>query len=197
MLFVHAADFGRTAEAPLSVAGFTLGRSIEEYADRVVMESVLPVRHMEHLREVEIVPREGFKSGLIAYGTCRNPSSIVRIKLKYADGSLDFYEELLKRFKQKFGEPTECKGDPFGVFISWKWSFKDSRQNRISLILQHNLEDEDEKIGNVIKLTLCNDLEEDALGFRSKKQHRPQELRHHQPEAGSPGEPLWSRFIPS
>jgi hypothetical protein len=152
---------------------------------------------MEHLREVEIVPQEGFKNGLIAYGTCHNPNSIVRIKLKYAEGSLEFYQELLKRFKQKFGEPDEYQGDPFGVFISWKWSFTDSRQNRISLVLQHNLKDEDEKIGNALKLTLSNHLEEDASCFQRKKYDRLQELRHRLPNAGSPGEPMWSRLIPN
>lgn len=194
---ILAAGSGRAAEAPLSIAGFTLGRPIDEYAERVVMETALPVRYMENLREVEILPQEGFKSGLISFGTCRKPSSIVRIKLKYADGSLDFYEELLKRFKQKFGEPHQYQGDPFRVFISWKWSFRDSHQNRINLILQHNLEDEEEKIGNALKLTLQNELEEDARCFRQQKHDRLQEFRQRPHKAGLPGEPPWSRFIPN
>jgi hypothetical protein len=185
------------SKAPLSLAGYTLGQPIQAYADRVVMESALPVRYMEHLREVEIAPQEGFKSGLIAYGTCHNPSSILRIKLKYADARLEFFEELLKRFKQQFGEPAEYQGDPFGVFISWKWSFTDSQQNRISLILQHNLKDEEEKIGNAVKLTLHNGLEADARCFKQKRRDRLQEIRDRQPKAGSPGEPPWSQFIPN
>jgi hypothetical protein len=80
---------GLAGEIPLSIAGFTLGRPIEEVAEKVIMETALPVRYMENLQEVEIVPFEGFKSGLIAFGTCRKPSAIVRIKLKYADGSLE------------------------------------------------------------------------------------------------------------
>lgn len=196
-MLTTAAFPGTAAETPLSVAGYTLGQPIKDYAERVFMETALPVRYMENLREVEIVPQEGFKSGLISFGTCRQPGTIVRIKLKYADGSLEFYEELLKRFKQKFGEPDEYQGDPFGVFISWKWSFTDSRQNRISLVLQHNLKDEDEKIGNALKLTLSNHLEEDASCFQRKKYDRLQELRHRLPNAGPPGEPMWGRLIPN
>ena len=192
-----AASPGAAGEIPHSIAGFALGQPIEGYAGRVVMETALPVRYMENLREVEIVPQEGFKSGLIAFGTCRKPKSIVRIKLKYADGRLDFYEELLKRFKEKFGEPDQYQGDPFRVFISWKWSFRDSHQNRVNLILQHNLEDEEEKIGNALKLTLQNELEEDARCFRQQKQDRLQEFRQRPHNAGSPGQPPWSRFIPN
>jgi hypothetical protein len=196
-IMTTVASPGAAAEAPLSVAGFTLGRSIDEYAERVVMQTALPVRYMENLREVELAPLEGFKSGLIAFSTCRKPGSIVRIKLKYADGRLDFYEELLKRFKQKFGEPDQYQGDPFRVFISWKWSFRDSQQNRISLILQHNQEDEEEKVGNALKLTLHNELEEDARCFRDQKHDQLQGLRRRPPKAGLPAETPWSRFIPN
>ena len=59
------------------------------------------------------------------------------------------------------------------MFISWKWSFSDPSRNRVSLVLQHNLEDEDEKIGNAVKLTLHNRLEEDAAVSRQQKPDRP------------------------
>jgi hypothetical protein len=170
-----------------------VGAAIKEYAEQV--HAVRLRCGTENLREVEIVPQEGFKSG--SFRTCRQPGSIVRIKLKYADGSLEFYEELLKRFKQKFGEPNQYQGDPFRVFISWKWSFTDSQQNRISLILQHNLVDEEEKIGNAVKLTLHNQLEEDARCFRQQEHDRLQEFRRRQPKAPLSGEPPWSRFIPN
>jgi hypothetical protein len=196
-IITAAGAHGLAAEAPLSIAGFTLGRPIEEASDKVIMETALPVRYMENLQEVEIVPLDGFKSGLIAFGTCRKPRTIVRIKLKYADGSLAFYEELLKRFKQKFGEPDEYQGDPFRVFISWKWSFKDRDRNQVSLVLQHNLKDEDEKIGNAVKLTLHSQLEEDARCFRQHKLDRRAELRQRTPTAPSSGELPWGRFIPN
>lgn len=40
---------GWAGEVPQSIAGFTLGRPIEAVADRVLMETVLPVRYMESL----------------------------------------------------------------------------------------------------------------------------------------------------
>jgi len=191
-----AGAHGVAGEAPLSVAGFTLGRPIEEVADRVIMETALPVRYMENLHEVEVQPLGGFKSGLIAYGTCRKPHTIVRIKLKYEDGSVEFFEELLRRFKKKYGDPAEYQGDPFRVFISWKWSFADAFENRISLTLQHNAQDEEEKVGNAIKLTLHHRLEEDARCFKEERKDRREALRQRRAAADRPGVSAWDLFVP-
>ena len=193
--FIASGAPGLAGEIPLSIAGLTLGSPIEAVSQKVIMETALPVRYMENLQEVEIVPLEGFKSGLIAFGTCRKPGTIVRVKLKYADGSLAFYEELLARLKQKFGEPDEYQGDPFRVFISWKWSFKDRNENRVSMVLQHNLKDEDEKIGNAVKLTLHNQLEEDVLCWQQKPNRR-EELRRQLPRPPMSGDSPWGRFVP-
>jgi hypothetical protein len=182
------------AEAPRSIAGLTLGQPIEDAADRVFMQTSLPVRYMENLREVEIRPVEGFKSGLIAYGTCRRPQVIVRIKLKYADGSRAFYDDLLKRYKARLGNPDEYRGDPFGVFVSWKWSFTDAQGDRISLTLQHNQDDEEEKLGNAVKLTLLNRLEEDAGCARQQPDPRRDLTGGQQTPDG--GSPEWDRLVP-
>jgi hypothetical protein len=187
---------GAAGEAPRSLAGFTLGRPIEEASDRLIMGTTLPVRYMENLQEAEIQAMEGFKSGLIAFGTCRKPNVIVRIKLKYEDGSIEFFEELLRRFKKKFGDPDEYQGDPFRVFISWKWSFADASGNRISLILQHNLHDEEEKIGNAVKLTLHNRLEEDVRCFEESRKDGPERRRQRQEPAVRSAAKAWDRFIP-
>jgi hypothetical protein len=191
-----AAASGGAGEVPRSVAGFVLGRPIAEAADRVIMETALPVRYMENLHEVEILPTRGFKSGLIAYGTCREPHSIVRIKLKYENGSIEFFEELLRRFKNQFGDPTEYQGDPFRVFISWKWSFSDAHANRISLTLQHNAQDEEEKIGNAVKLTLHNRLEEDSRCFKENRMSRGEEPRQRRAPAGGSEATGWEWFVP-
>jgi hypothetical protein len=187
---------GLAGEVPRSIAGFTLGQPIEEVSERVIMETALPVRYMENLQEVEIQALDGFKSGLIAFGTCRKPNVVVRIKLKYADGSIAFFEDLLRRFKKKFGDPTEYQGDPFRVFISWKWSFSDAAGNRISLILQHNEQDEEEKIGNAVKLTLHNRLEEDVRCFREKRTDGRENLRQRRAPAQPPDPVEWDRFVP-
>ena len=41
---------GAAGEVPQSIAGFTLGQPIAEVADRVIMETALPVRYMENLQ---------------------------------------------------------------------------------------------------------------------------------------------------
>ena len=184
------------SEAPLSVAGFILGRPVEEFSDRLSMETAIPVRYMESVQEAEIKPIPGFKSGLIAFGTCRKPESILRIKLKYSDGSLEFFQELLKRFRSRFGDSAEYQGDPFRVFISWKWSFADHRHNRISLTLQHNVMDEDEKIGNAVKLILHNQLEEELRCFEEKQADGGQSLRQRRSQSSPPGGPAWDLFVP-
>jgi hypothetical protein len=182
------------AEAPRSIAGLTLGQPIEDAADRVLMQTALPVRYMENLREVEIQPTEGFKSGLISYTTCLRPETIVRIKLKYADGSRAFYDDLLKRYKARLGNPDEYRGDPFGVFLGWKWSFVDPGGDRVSLTLQHNQEDEDEKLGNAVKLTLVNRLEQDVACARQQPDPR-RDLARGRAAPGA-GPPSWDHLIP-
>jgi len=179
------------AQVPYQVGGFTLGTNIADSKDRVKMETALPIRYNTFLHEVEIKPREGFKSGLIAYGTCAKPGRIVRIKLKYADSSKQFYEALLKHFKKKFGEPIEYRGDSFQVVIAWKWSFVDKNYNRISLTLMHNSRDEEEKMGNAVKLTLHNFIEKERRCFEKKQpgsqEKYPQKTVRH---------PNWEVFIP-
>jgi hypothetical protein len=149
------------AEAPSQVGGFKLGTYISAYKDHVDMSTSLPIRYADSISEVEIKPTDQLASGLIAYGTCADPGKVVRIKLKYADSSRDFYDKLLSRFEKKFGKPTEWRGDPFHIVIAWKWSFTDKSNNRISLILQHNKLDTDEKIGNSIKLTMTNAIDKE------------------------------------
>jgi hypothetical protein len=184
-----------SAEVPHGVGGFVLDHNIKEYEDRVIMETALPIRHMENIEEVEIKFTDGFKSGLIAYANCTRPGHIVRIKLKYADSSKDFFKQLLKRYKKKFGEPDEYRGDPFHIAIAWKWSFVDSKNNRISLTLQHNARSAEGKMGNAVKLTLTNLMEDDRLCFKKKSDAR-ERLRQRKWETVDPGITGWDLFVP-
>jgi len=157
------------ADAPHQVGGFVLGTDIADCKDILKLGSGMPIRYQEYLHQVEIRPLEGFKSGLIAYGNCHAPGRIVQIKLKYGDGSRKFYDQLLKRFKRRFGEPTEWRGDAFHVVIAWKWSFVDQDNNAISLTLQHNIKDEEEKMGNSVKMTMWNLIEDERRCYRQKR----------------------------
>jgi len=156
------------AQAPHQMGEFVLGKDIAEYIEQVKMETAMSIRHMEYLVEVETHKMDGFKSGLISYGTCASPGRIVRIKLKYSDSTRKFYDRLLTLFKKRFGEPVEWRGDPFHVVIAWKWSFVDKENNHISLLLQHNTKDEEEKIGNSVKLNMRNFIEDERRCFEEK-----------------------------
>jgi hypothetical protein len=184
------------AETPHQVGVFVLNRNIADFRDYVIMETALPIRYMENIEEVEIKPIQDIKSGLIAYGTCAAPGHIVRIKLKYTDGSKKFFDELLKRIKQKFGDPDEYQGDPFKIFIAWKWSFVDKDGNRISLVVQHNSMDLEEKIGNSVKLTMTNLIEEDERCYRTKELDHREKLRQRHWTIVTPGLSGWDLYVP-
>ena len=184
------------ADAPHQVAVFKLNSNIADAKDYVIMETALPIRHMENIEEVETKPIDGIKSGLIAYATCAAPGHIVRIKLKYEDSSKDFFDKLLKRIEQKYGKPDEYRGDPFHIVISWKWSFTDKDNNRISLTVQYNSMDTEEKIGNAIKLTMTNLIEEDQRCYEIKALDQREKLRQREYKIMTPGLSGWDLYLP-
>ncbi len=184
------------ADAPNQIGGFVLDQDIKKFEDRVIMDTALPVRYAENFEEVEIKFTQGFKSGLITFGSCERPGHIVRIKLKYADSSKKFYNKLLKRFKQRFGEPNEYRGDPFKIVDAWKWSFANQQNQSISLILQHNTKDEAEKKGNAVKLTNSTLIEEDLLCYKRKQLDYRERLRQREWKAVKPQDSGWELFIP-
>ena len=183
-------------DAPHQIGVFVLNQNISEIKDYVIMETALPIRHMENIEEVELRSMEGIKSGLIGYATCTAPGRVVRIKLKYQDPSKEFYEALLKRIKDKFGKPDEYKGDPFHILISWKWSFINKKNERITMTLQHNTMDTEEKIGNSIKLSNRALIAEDLKCYREKALDQRQKLRHRDWKVMTPGLSGWDLFVP-
>ena len=158
------------------------------------METSFPIRYREFLRQVEIRETPGFKSGLITFGTCADPGGIVQIKLKYADSSKKFYKDLFKLYKARFGEPAEYRGDSFQVLIAWKWSFRDAEGNRISMILQHNLKDPNQKMGNNIKLTMWDLIDKERVLYEQRMGLKQEKKIAVQPKEIKPAE--WERLIP-
>jgi hypothetical protein len=158
------------AEAPHEIAGFALQKDIGQYKDKLSMETALPVRDMEYLTEVDVEAPPGFKSGQIVYGNCVHPGRIVKISMKYLNPDKRFFEKLLAKFKEKYGDPAEWRGDPFHVYVAWKWSFVDKQNNRISMILQHYSGDEDVyKNGNSVKLSMFELIEEERKCYQKKQ----------------------------
>ena len=182
------------AQAPYEIAGFALGKNISDYQEKIRMETMLPIRYADFLKEVEIRNIPGYKSGLITYGDCAVPGRILRIKLKYADSSREFYNNLLDRYRKRFGKPDRWRGDPFHVLVAWKWSFTDKEGNRISMVLQHNIEDTTRKLGNAVKLTMLNFEEEEIQCFEKKESEKRVNETEQDQKVGA--EQNWDLFIP-
>jgi hypothetical protein len=156
------------ADAPKELAGFTLGQDLPQSKNGKGAQHPVPIQHQEHLSEVEIQGVAGFRSFCVDIGNCCTPRRIVRIKAKFAYSEKKFYEKLLKLYKQRFGEPTEWKGNAFHTFVAWKWSFKDKEGNSISLILQHGMEsEEDYTSGNTVKLTNWTAVEKERACYNA------------------------------
>ncbi len=141
---------------PSEINGFRLGAPIDDYDF---------IKHRNYLNEVVIDEIGGFRRGFLSYGTCERPGEIVRIKLKYKDTDYRFYEQLLKRYKERFGKPDKFTGDAFGIVLSWKWRFKDKDGNTVTMTLQHNKKDHTETVGNMVKLAMPDRIEAERKCF--------------------------------
>ncbi len=185
------------AQAPQQIAGIRLGASLDQYKSILQMATALPVRHMEYISEVELKPSfEGYRSGYIFYGNCEKPGRIVKIKLKYDRNDKEFFDELLSRFKQKFGNPDQYRGDAFRAFVAWKWSFKDKDGNNVSMILQHNSADVEEYTrGNSVKLSATSLIEKEAK-CEELKNPEPQQQKHAKGERRAKEPVDFKRLIP-
>ena len=64
--------------------------------------------------------------------------------------------------------PMDWRGDPFHVVLAWKWGFTDNDGNHISLILQHNTLDQEQKMGNSIKMTVTNWIDDEEACYLKK-----------------------------
>jgi hypothetical protein len=179
------------AQAPRGIAGFKLGETIDTCREELQLETVLPIRYKPYLKEVQMRAQPGFKSGLLLYEECAHPGRIVRIKMKYADSSKAFYRELLQRYRERFGDKAEWRGDPFHVVMAWKWKFKSAEGDDISVILQHNDQDTDEKMGNSVKMILYNAMDEAAACYDAKQPPESTEDRKKRKTAAD-----WAILIP-
>ncbi len=141
---------------PHEVGGFTLGSDVNDYPD--MMDT-------NFLKEMVVTDWRGFRKGVISYGTCKYENKILRIRMKYEDSSKKYFHELLKEYKKLYGAPHEWKGDSFGILHIWKWYFTDSENHAVSLTLQHNLRNPNENIGNMVKLSYPDMIEDERLCF--------------------------------
>ena len=153
---INSAPVVAKGKAPLEVGGFVLGSDVGDYPDAM---------NTNFLKEMVITDWHGFRKGVISYGICKYPNKIVRIELKYEDQTKEYFLKLLEEYKKQFGAPDEWKGDSFGILHIWKWYFKDSSNQTVSLLLQHNLRNPNESIGNVVKLSYTDMIDEERKCF--------------------------------
>lgn len=172
------------ANVPHEIAGIALGSQVDSYPDII---------RSNFLKEVVVTDWHGFRNGVISYGSCRYKGEILKIDMKYEDKSKEFYNTLLAKFREQFGEPGSWNGDSFGVMLIWKWQFVDRDNNKISLSLQHNSKNTDETLGNMIKFSLPEKIEEERRCFVDM-------CKHHQAADQQRREELkktdWSFLIP-
>lgn len=173
------------AKAPTSIAGIALGSKVQDYPDIV---------QTNFMREVVVTDWHGFRKGIISYGECKYKGEILKINMKYDDKSKRFYEKLLKRYKESFGEPSSWQGDSFGNVRIWKWFFVDENGDDISLTLQFNGKNSRETIGNVVRLSYPKKMEEERLCFNEMcemQKMQTEEARKQELQKSD-----WSHLIP-
>ncbi len=179
-------SYAFSIDAPHEIAGIQLGSNVENIPD---------IEYSNYLKEVIVIDWHGFRKGIISYGICHSPGNIVKIRMKYEDPSKKFFNTLLKKYKKKFGPPTEWKGDSFGIKHIWKWKFKDKNNNIVNMILQHNLQDHNENIGNMVKLAYPEMEDHERLCFnRYCEENRKSQLKEQSKEALK--ETSWDLLIP-
>jgi len=125
------------AEAPMELAGIRLGDTVAASGDK--LRTVEPGQECRRsgLAMAPVAPVAGYRSGYVDYGQCASPGRIVRIKMHYADDSLEFFNKVLAALKKRYGEPSQWRGNAFGTLRTWKWSVTGADGTRVSLILMH------------------------------------------------------------
>ena len=146
------------------------------------------------MRETVVTDLYGFRKGYLSVGVCKHTDKILKIRMKYQDTSKKFFKKLLAEYKKQFGPPNEWKGDSFGILHIWKWHFMDEQGRKVSLLLQHNLRNTNESIGNVVKLSYPELIEEERQCFNDLCQEKKDSLDQEQRDKMK--EPDWQYMIP-
>jgi len=141
-------------DAPLEIAGLRLGANIAVYEGRTGEGKAETDITRPYLKTKVLKDSPGFRSGYVTYGDCASPGRVERVKMNYMDESKEFFEKVLAVLSQRYGQPQQWRGNPFGSLLVWKWCLKDPQLGDISLILQFYSGDDDSFTkGNSIRLS--------------------------------------------
>lgn len=142
----------RETAPPASIGGIALGADVQELAPKLRQETDVALFRQTHFRRMAVKRIPGYRSGYVTYGTCQEPDTVVRIKLKYADAGEKFFERFKDALRDTYGK-GRWQGDAFGTRQAWKWSFRNARNDSISLVLQrYTGQDDSYTQGNSIRL---------------------------------------------
>lgn len=145
-----------------TIAGIVMGEPIGAIKNRINFETAVPMWDRPYMSRAKLKKTMGIKSGYVEYGTCTEPSRILRVKLKYKDDSLDFFAELLKAMVAKYGKPVEWRGNASGTVKGYKWSNTiEGQQVNITLIRSVS-DDTNYTKGNSIRVSLPKGIEAEA-----------------------------------
>lgn len=125
------------ANAPLELAGLRLGDTVAAASGRLLDGGRNRECRRSGLSTISVAPVAGFRSGYVYVGECAVPGRIVRIKMHYADDSLEFFNTLLAALKKRYGEPATWRGNAFGTLRTWKWGLAAPDGRHVSVILMH------------------------------------------------------------
>ncbi|OIQ50348.1 hypothetical protein BerOc1_02279 [Pseudodesulfovibrio hydrargyri] len=173
LLLALAALFATPALAaegfPTSLAGFTLGDSVEHYEDYCREGEAIPVSDAPFLSESLIKAENlpGVRGGSLAFGNCVGGDRLVRIKLKFNDHGQGLFNRLYDRYEADFGKPDKYLGDTFKNVIAWEWRFTDGKGGRISLVLMWS-RDKEIRPGVSIKMTDESLMDEEYKCYKAK-----------------------------
>lgn len=156
LMFAASIAQAKAPQVPISIAGIALGNDVTSYPD--IIES-------NFMKDVVVTDWHGFRKGVISYGICRYKNTILKIDMKYENKTKEFYNTLLKKIKSQYGDPDTWSGDSFGLKYIWKWNFTDKDNNRVTLKLQYNGKDSNETIGNIIKLSYPDKIDDERRCF--------------------------------
>ena len=175
------------ADAPADLAGIALGAEASRAKGRIRPKTQRPVGGAPYLRRMAVVPDKFFSGGYVLVGTCAAPGRVLRIKMRYRDGGLDFFRKISGEMLSRYGDPAEYKGEIDGRIMGNKWSFSDPWLRPVSLILQR-VEGEDPETGqgNTVKLTNWGMLEAERACWQ-ERHPAPESRTAARVPAGQPG----------
>jgi hypothetical protein len=176
----------QAAEVPLELAGLRLGETVSAAGDKLRPDAGDQEIRRSGLAMAPVAPVAGYRSGYVDYGRCASPGRIVRIKMRYADDSLEFFDKILSALKKRYGEPSQWRGNAFGTLRTWKWSLTAADGSRVSLILMYYAGDDGTFTqGNSIRIAAS-----DFIRQEERCQEAKNAAAGGSPKLGPPPQPL-------